>query len=358
MSDDIEQLKEQEKQQSEPHRARRKKQHGRASFAFPIFLIIVGGYFLLRNFGLVDLTLNWWVLGRFWPLFLVFAGLNIIAEQIRGGLGRLFKAFVSLAFWGTFAGLLLFADQLPYFSQHLSTEMTEHSLVVARDRAESATVELNFSGNPVTVSKLVDSPNLFEGTISTAGDVRLDSDVFQSEAEMSFGTHKTFGQWGSDSLSATPWTFYLNNSLPLDLTLNLSYGRSDLQLQELMLDSLKIDASSGATFLQLPNGDYSLYYDVGSGIANVELPAVGRQEIAFDGGSGRVQFYLPPTAEARITIDDGSGYFSPSAQLRLVDGSERGDGVWETPNFDPNAENAIFLTFDIGSGSLSIDSDR
>jgi hypothetical protein len=51
----------------------------RREYLLPVFLVVLGVYFLLRNLGLLD-----WLQGDIvWPLILIFAGVWLILRRAR-----------------------------------------------------------------------------------------------------------------------------------------------------------------------------------------------------------------------------------------------------------------------------------
>jgi predicted membrane protein len=53
------------------------KGHG-GSLKWGIILIIIGLVFLLHNYGIMDF---WWIIGRFWPLLLIWWGYTMIRDS-------------------------------------------------------------------------------------------------------------------------------------------------------------------------------------------------------------------------------------------------------------------------------------
>lgn len=78
---------------------------GSRSLFAPLALIGLGVIFLLDNLNLVP-ALDWSAALRYWPLALIFLGLNILVTQVRRPLGTLLSLVVSLAALGVFAYLL------------------------------------------------------------------------------------------------------------------------------------------------------------------------------------------------------------------------------------------------------------
>ena len=339
------------------HEDRRHK-NGRSLFG-PFFLIGLGVYFLLRNLGLVA-ELNWGVAFRLWPLLLIFLGINIIVQQVRRPFGTFLSGIVSLTAVAVFGAILLFGVELPLLSRFNLQSIAEYrqeSVTVSRSGAETAVVSLDFGPLGADVASLSGGSNLLEGTIYVVDDYDLDTSEEEGETFVSL-REKDRGFWfGSWPLSGEGerWQIGLSQTVPTDLAIDSGSGSVDLMLGGLLLTNLEVDTGSGAINLQLPGGDYDVFLDSGSGKVVATLPADGRQEITIDTGSGAVDLFLPSSMSARVEVDSGSGRVSLDGRFTQISGDEDGDGVWETPNYDPNDPNSMELIIDSGSGAVTIE---
>jgi len=93
---------EDEREETEMGNARR----GGRSLLWPLGLIALGVAFLLDNLNIVP-PLDWAAAWRYWPLALIFTGLNIVVVQARRPLGTLLSLLVTAAALVTFGYLLL-----------------------------------------------------------------------------------------------------------------------------------------------------------------------------------------------------------------------------------------------------------
>ncbi|MBK8901381.1 MAG: hypothetical protein IPM53_09375 [Anaerolineaceae bacterium] len=333
------------------------RRSGRSLFG-PVFLIGLGVYFLLRNMGIVP-ELNWGVAFQLWPLLLIFLGVNIIVRQVRRPLGTILSGLVSLTAVALFGAILLFGVELPFLSRfNLQTvgEYREETVTVNGEGVETAVVSVDLGSLGADVTGLDSSQNVLEGTLSIAGDLQFEQRMRGSEAVVSLGENNSgwwFGDW-VESTNQPPWQIGLSRTVPLDLTVDVGSGQTDLDLGSLLLRDLFVDLGSGAINLQLPGGDYDIRLDGGSGKLVATLPSDGRHELELDGGSGAVDLFLPPNMEARVELDSGSGSMSLDERFELVSGDDE-DGVWETPNYNADGDNSILIIIDGGSGAISIE---
>lgn len=338
------------------HENRRQKS-GRSLFG-PIFLIGLGVYFLLRNMGIVS-DLNWAVALQLWPLLLIFIGINIIVQQVRRPFGTALSGLVGLTAIAVFGAVLLFGVELPFLSRfnlQNSVEYRQETVAVSADGVETAVVSLDLGSLGAEITGADSSQNVLEGTLSLAGDLDLRQRIQGSEAIMSLSENTSNFWWGSwmTSEQQPPWQIGLSRTVPLDLTVDVGSGQTDLALGSLLLSDLYVDVGSGATNLQMPGGDYDIRLDGGSGKLVMTLPQNGRHELELDAASGAINLFLPPNMEARVELDSGSGRVSLDDRFEQISGDD-GDGIWETPNYNADGANSILLIIDGGSGAISLE---
>lgn len=335
----------------------RQHKNGRSLFG-PIFLIGLGVYFLLRNMGIVS-GLNWSVAFQLWPLALIFWGLNIIVRQVRRPFGTFLSGLVGLTAVILFGAVLFFGLELPFLSRfnlQSTAEYRVETVAVSGNGVETAVVALDLGSLGADVTGLDSSQNVLEGTLSVAGNLDFRENVQGSEANISLGEGSGglwFGNWIASS-NEPPWQIGLSRTVPLDLTVDIGSGQTDLALGSLLLSDLALDAGSGAVNLQMPSGDYDIRLDSGSGKVVATLPTNGRQSMEIDVGSGVVDLFLPPNMAARIEMDRGSGAMTLDDRFNQISGDDA-DGVWETPNYSPDNPDSILIIVDGGSGAFSVE---
>ena len=348
--DDISTLKAEERN---THTEKRNRRTNRPDSLFGAFLFIgFGGYLLLRNLGYVGGDLNWAALFSLWPVLLIFAGVNILTQQIPGRSGSLANGLVGLGAFVFIGGVLLFADEIPFINSYTAAAVESEQITVARDGVTTADITIDFSSQPSTLSALNDSPHLLDGNVSYAGELVFKQEVSDTHAEIDLGVN-SLAWWRRAQSSQEAWEIGLNPAVATDLSLDLGSGQSALDLAGLTLTGIEVDGGSGSTTLALPNGDYDAMYDVGSGSGVVTLPEQGQIDLEIDGGSGAIKIIIPQGMQAHIEIDGGSGSWRPDDN-RLEQISQDGnDSVWQTADYTEGGANRLNLTLDIGSGSVS-----
>jgi DUF4097 and DUF4098 domain-containing protein YvlB len=105
----------------------------------------------------------------------------------------------------------------------------------------------------------------------------------------------------------------------------------------------------------LPDGDYDLAYDVGSGSVSITLPQKGQGVFQVEGGSGKLDILVPASASVMVVVEDkGSGRLTIDESLfNQTEIREDGQGVWVTDNYSDTA-NRLKLVFDTSSGSVAV----
>jgi hypothetical protein len=103
-------------------------------------------------------------------------------------------------------------------------------------------------------------------------------------------------QGGSEGSNLTgearnEWDIRMNDELPTDLVVRLGAGESDLDLDSLKLEGLKLQMGAGKTTVDL-TGDYAQSFDAtiqgGVGEATVELPSEVGVKAKAQGGLGKI----------------------------------------------------------------------
>ncbi len=323
----------------------------------PVLLIALGVLLLLDNLNMVP-ALNWGAALRLWPLLLVFIGLNIIVQQLPRPWGGLMSALVALLAVGAFGYVLIFGQDSDFVTRWTGgpTEVQVSTVAFPAAGIDTAEITLDFGAPAVTVSGLVDSPDVLAGTVSYLESMDFDARNRNGRADISLSTRDGSRtpeeqDWGT----TYPWELGINPRIPTDLSLDVGSGAVVLNLEELALTDLNLDGGSGRLDAALPAGDYDVDYNAASGASRLTLPPTGRQEIQIEAGSGSLTLTLPDGVAAQVEIDAGSGsVVVASTRLTAVEGGDDG-GVWQTADFDRDATSVLLLTIDGGSGSITIE---
>lgn len=335
------------------------------SLFWPILLIGVGVYFLLRNTGVIeDSTFYWDLLWRLWPLMLIFAGVNVLVRQFPRPVGSFLSALVSLTAVLLFGGVLLFGPNLPLISQLETGEPADlkvEQVTFAGDGVTAADVQINFGLASASLFALEDSGQVIDGSVSYLGDLAFDARQSGEKATISLETRDGDGWFFVNPANwfnfeeTEQWQIGLNPNVATDLRLNGGLGSLMLELGALDLSYFEVDGGAGSVTVSLPGGEYDGVIDVGAGSLKITLPADGRHTFDVDGGAGSMTFYLPPNMEARLELDSGAGGFHlEDGRFTQISGRDDDEGVWVTPGYG-DAANRVNLRVDIGAGSVRVE---
>ncbi|MEJ2759155.1 MAG: DUF4097 family beta strand repeat-containing protein [Anaerolineales bacterium] len=340
---------------------------------WPVIFIGVGSLLFLSNLGMVE-PLDFNILWRLWPVFLVVIGVDMLFGRRTRWLAALLTAALGLAVVAFLYFSPVIMDQLP------APEMVTESFIEPLEDADSADITLDFDRGNLTVDVLDASHNLFEAdvthneesTFRTSGSgsrsIRLEldeigvpqfSDLFNQDAQVTADVG-------------------VASDIPLSLKVNIGSGNAKLYLQDLTLEKLEVDGGSGRIEVSLPTGDYpvklgsgsggitissaegaslDMKAEVGSGKIMLTLAEDTAGEVELDSGSGDVTVVIPEGAAVRLDGSTGSGSVRLPDEFERFSGGEEfsgAQGVWQTPGFE-EAVQQILIKFDIGSGSLRVE---
>ncbi len=343
------------------------KDHRRKSRSMfgPIVLIAVGTYFLLSNLGMVS-SPNWMAVFQLWPLWLIFAGLNIIVKQAPRPVGGFLSGLVGLTAVVLFGYVLLFSEdnalltRLGVRSTPTVEKLVEDISFRPQD-ASSALVEIDFSSAGADLFPLVDSNDLIAGTVTYTGELVFDTQESGDRATIYLDT-RTNDDWvfwlnpsnWNGFERNDRWQIGLNPNYEMELRLNSASGSINADLSKLSLSYLELDSASGSMNMALPEGEYDVDVNAASGSLEIAFPENGRLETKIDGASGSITLLLPENMEAQVEISDGSGSFRPNGRFELIDGKRDGDGTWQTAGYE-DAANRVDFNIDVASGSVRIE---
>lgn len=330
------------------------KRHSQSLFA-PLVLIAAGVLFLLDNLDLIP-PLDWSSLLRFWPLLLIFLGLNLLVVQFRRPIGTFLSLLVGLAAIATFGYLLLAGAPEQVAGRDLSgPDAQAFAVSIPADGVDEAEIRLNLTNYASSVSAS-GGEALVSGTIWTTGEPVIESEVDQGAAEVTLGERTSassffnpFGWVGSDE--PREWAFVLNHDIPTDLRVDVGNGSLDADLVGMTLARLEIEGGNGSASAILPAGSYEVSVEGDNGSLRLTLPDDGRQRIELDGGNGSARVYLPDGVQARIEFDEGNGSVSADERFEQVSGDDE-RGALETAGYEEGS--GVLLRVNSGNGSISI----
>lgn len=372
----------------------------RPGLLVPFILIAVGIAFLFQNLGLLDGSV-WENLIRFWPLLLILLGVNdllrsrsIVGPTFSIGLGAIFMANnLGLLSWDSWMSilrlwpLLIIAIGLEIFIGRkniwfsavgvgaalslLAAGLWLSGGILGVDRvappgipivgeqirqplngAESAQVKIDSSVGALSVDSLSGGKNLIEGTIYSVERETIHQQYEMDGDEISYYLYSNWSPGGPFQFSdyeqtRLSWDLSLTEEIPLDLTISLGVGESDLDLSELQVSEIDLDLGVGQTRVELPGGEYQAYVEGGVGQTIVTLPDEGQILLNVSGGVGEIVIRIPDDMAAKIYVDRGI------AGLSVPSGYTQNDDIYTSPNYD-EGEDYVELYLEQGIGNIAI----
>lgn len=252
------------------------------------------------------------------------------------------------------------------FSEDAEPKMASFS--EAKDNAQSASINLNFSVGETTVKPLVASDNLFEADLTFIGEVDFKAVgegqknitlKQKSENPIARSFKQAFGSLshGKD----LRWDVRLSPDIPLSLNIHGGVGKGELDLEGLNLTHFTLDTGVGKNDIALPESaaGYDVNIKGGVGETIVDLPVNTSLTMKINAGVGAVRLNLPANVALRVKAKGGIGNVSvPENMERISGGTEfvSVSGVWQTRNYDA-AAHQITVDYNGGVGELKIASD-
>lgn len=302
-----------------------------------IVLLFIGGVLLLENFGMIDFY--WSSVWRFWPIFLIIAGINILFSKSKSQLAGI----VSIAILVITLLFLFFKGQRePGRRQVLSDQSGESH---KRNMPEGKVMGEQRLSIPYHADSVAKKTVLNISGAGTSFDLKGVTDSLITVVS-----------------NQNDEPFLLINNLSTDsiTTLNLKpKGKGEW------------NPGGGDVEVSLntkPN--WEIYVKIGAGTFDFDLKDYKVRTFNFDGGAAALELkvgnLLPITdvnvktgmADVKINIPLGSG-----CQIRAKTGlsskeftgfTKLSDHIYETPNYK-DAKNKIFINFDGGLSSFEVD---
>jgi hypothetical protein len=319
----------------------------------PILLVALGLLWLLTNLELIPVN-RMVVLMRLWPLFLVFIGVDLLFTRSSARAGALLGAaavalIVLLMLFGPRFGL---ADDV----------LVNSGEYIEPDDAQHLTVNLEHTIGPLAVAALDVSEDeaVFVARLNHVGEVEYSSNaeaarviqLIQEDVEL----NDAVLHW-LDRQTNLGWNVLLTPDIPLSLNITRRTGETNLDLRQLQLESLNVNAGLGALNISLPAAlqTYSVNIEAGLGEIDIAIAQDAALNLEIHGGLGEVLVSLPQGASGvRAQIDASLDNIVLPQTLRRVDsGQNRNsfEGTWETTDY-ALAERHIMITYTGGSGGL------
>lgn len=265
-------------------------QYRRSSIVGSIVLIGIGVLFLYSNsHPSID---PWYLLVRYWPLLLIFAGLGKLWDYLYHQSGSN-NALITGGEVVALILVVLFFVALGHHHARHNVFTTDHQ-TIDYGNASSANVDIQMPAGDLQVSggaaKLLDADlnyNQAFGAPQFSYNVDAgESDVVIRQPEQSNIHFEPFGSGGDNH-----WNVRLGNNVPMELKIEIGAGRGRLDLGSLPLTKLNLQMGAGSVTADLRGNwknDLDAHIQGGVGSATILLPKNVGVEIHANGGIGSV----------------------------------------------------------------------
>jgi hypothetical protein len=294
-----------------------------------ILLILIGTFLLLNTLDVLDVHL-WENLLVFWPVFLIAIGI----EKIFGASDRLKPlAYISpLLIVATFAYAVVAGPSgEPTWGENDPVSDTMEWRVGSDPSIQRVDLKVDFGGGRLVVGGGTGQGSLLEGRFQHRGRKPVVSTA-QEGGTLAVSISQPHGAQGHITLGRRDrerWTVRLNDSTPVNLSLDAGGAMVRLDLASLVLQKLKV--STGAADVDLVLGAKS-----------------PRVDCTIECGAASIDMTIPATAGLRLTRDIALSSLSTGG-IELV---KRGD-CRETPDFETKPVQ-IIMEIEAGVSSLRI----
>jgi len=148
---------------------------------------------------------------------------------------------------------------------------------------------------------------------------RVEYDVFGGKGRLSVRQRRSGGLFLGHSKNE--WTIRLGGGAPIDLTVDLGAGKSELDLRGLDLSALEIDMGVGEMTLNLSGPlkkSLQVSIDGGIGHGTIVLPRDVGVKVDIDGGLGSVDAHgLNRTGRGHVYTNDAWGRGGVSLEIKI-----------------------------------------
>jgi hypothetical protein len=316
-----------------------------------LILVMIGGAFLLNNFGYIHF--HWINILHLWPIFLIIAGVNLVFAHNRTPLAVALKVLVVIIGFA----LLLFGNfnrfGFPSYTYSYHSDDDDSDTSSDDDDSDSSGTKIvKVDGNSNFNAPFAADAHIAKLTISGGGTSYNLSDttgqLFAADTKEYFGKyefshrkddsvyvldfkmkdHKGHFNWGDHNKSNTV-DFKLNTNPIWDIDVETGATSLDFDLSKFKVRSLTLSGGAASFDVKLGQPLHDTHVDISTGVSsvNIKVPGNAACDIVTDSGLSSTNF-------------DGF--------------TKQGDGHYETPGFAA-AKNKIYINISGGISDFNVD---
>jgi hypothetical protein len=145
----------------------------------------------------------------------------------------------------------------------------------------------------------------------------------------------------------------------MDLDVDASTGRVDMDLSELHMGRFRFDASTGSARIVLPDSQqtYLGMVDASTGQLEIVLPAEGNLTLRLNGSTGQITLAVPRGAALRLEVQRGGtgNVIAPDWLMKVEGQADRDEGIYQTQGFEAAPYQIEVIMEDLSTGNLVIE---
>ena len=240
------------------------------NISWGLFWVVVGALLILRNFDLLCFEINWDLIFRFWPVLLIFAGINSL---IRGTSNNRFHWLMPVLMI-----LLIVLLCVKGLSWNSSMEQRETNDFSSTEGTTAPTFTVENSNNTQFANLY------FSGGAAQFALKDTTALLFAANMPMN-GSGYVMEQVQNDSVE--------NITLKMD-------GDAKIELGDKKWNANKVDLLLNA------NPIWDLDFDLGAGEVNFDLSKYKVRELAIDAGAASLDIKLSDLQNAKVVVNAGA----------------------------------------------------
>jgi hypothetical protein len=304
-----------------------------------IFLVFIGGIFLLENFDIIDF--NWSYIWNFWPVILILIGVNILFKNSKSQIGIIITAAITVITLGllTYKGLekhQTSQNKWNWFNSDEennntdSSNMNSDATYSEEFNAKYQFATLNIKGGASKFEIKSASDKLFEASLNqTNSRYYLKKTESDSVVTLNFNSKGNGSEYSFNGDDFNEIKMMLNVQPVWDINLTMGAGEIDFNLMDYKLKSISL--KGGAAAFKVKIGD--LFNDV---------------NLSAETGLAEIVIMVPETSGCRIKTATGLSSKDFKGFKKMKDGS------FETSNYN-TATNKINISLKGGLSDFNVD---
>jgi len=304
-----------------------------------IFLVFIGGIFLLENFNIIDFS--WRYVWRFWPVILILIGVNILFKNSKSQTGIIVTAAITIITLGllTYKGLEKHRDNESKWSWNNSDEKnnnTDYYDVITDGTyseefdAKYQLATLNIKGGASKFVIKSASDKLFEAILNQSK-----SRYYLKKTEVDSAVTLNFNSKGNRSEYSLNGDYFNEINMMLNAqpvwNINLTMGAGEIDFDLVDYKTKNISLKGGAAAFKVKIGN--LYNDI---------------NVTAETGLAEIVIEVPETSGCRIKAGTGLSSKDFKGFKKMKDGS------YETSNYN-EAPNKINISLKGGLSDFNVD---